>query len=139
MVGPAARSSLAAVGSRCDPRRRGRRACRCVVLVCLQAIPYLSELRIRASQEAAARGDGVAALEAAQSARAIQPWAASPWLQVALVREELGDLQAAESAIAPALDARLVGLAALARHARGCRRSSATSRPRARAFDEREA
>ena len=73
-------------------------------LVCMQAIPYLSELRIRASQQAAARGDGVAALDAAESARAIQPWAASPWLQVALVREELGDLRAAESTIARARD-----------------------------------
>ena len=72
------------------------------LLVCAQAIPYLSELRIRASQEAAARGDGVAALDAAESARAIQPWAASPWLQLALVREEGGDLEAAATAIARA-------------------------------------
>ena len=71
-------------------------------LVCLQAIPYLSELRMRASQEAAARGDDLAALHAAQSARQIQPWAASPWLQVALVREELGDLRAAGTAVAEA-------------------------------------
>ena len=73
-------------------------------LICLQAIPYLSELRIRASQEAAARGEGGAALDAAESARAIRPWAASPWLQLALVREELGDLREAESAIGRALD-----------------------------------
>ena len=73
-------------------------------LICLQAVPYLSELRIRASQEAAARGDGTAALDAAESARAISPWAASPWLQVALVQEELGDLQAAERAISRARD-----------------------------------
>ena len=68
-------------------------------LVCLQALPYLSELQVRASQEAVARGDDTAALDAAQAARAIEPWAASPWLQLALVREELGDLRAAEAAI----------------------------------------
>jgi len=73
-----------------------------LLVVCMQAIPYLSELRLRTSQEAAARGDGTAALDAAQSAQAIQPWAASPWLQIALVREELGDLRAARSAIARA-------------------------------------
>ncbi len=72
------------------------------LVICMQAIPYLSELRIRASEEAAMRGDGADALDAAESARAIQPWAASPWLQVALVREELGELRAAESAIARA-------------------------------------
>jgi O-antigen ligase len=68
-------------------------------LLCLQTVPYLSELRIRASQEAAAQGDGIAAIDAADSARAIQPWAASSWLQVALVREEFGRLRSAESAI----------------------------------------
>jgi tetratricopeptide (TPR) repeat protein len=73
-------------------------------LICMQAIPYLSELRIRASQEAAARGDGAAALDAAESARAIAPWASSPWLQLALVREELGDLDDAEQAVTHARD-----------------------------------
>ena len=68
-------------------------------VICIQAVPYLSELRIRASQEAAAREEGDAALEAAESARAIQPWAGSPWLQLALVREELGDFWGAQTAI----------------------------------------
>ena len=87
--------------------------------VCIQAIPYLGELRIRASRDAVARGDLDSALEAAESARAIQPWAASPWLQVALVREELGDLRAGRIGDRTCADSRLVRLAALARQREG--------------------
>lgn len=60
-------------------------------IVC-QAIPLLAQARIRESQNAARRGDGAAAARTALAARALQPWAASPYLQLALVREQAGDL-----------------------------------------------
>ncbi|HEV2999672.1 MAG TPA: tetratricopeptide repeat protein, partial [Solirubrobacteraceae bacterium] len=60
-----------------------------------QAIPYLVDNELAASQRAAARGDLAGAQERAASARAIQPWASSPYLQLALVREEAGDVRGA--------------------------------------------
>ena len=89
---------------------RSRLATRVVALVvaCLvigaQGIPYLTDLHVRRSQDAAVRGDVATALDAAESARTVQPWAASPWLQLALVREESGDLEGGRAAIAEATD-----------------------------------
>jgi O-antigen ligase/polysaccharide polymerase Wzy-like membrane protein len=59
------------------------------------AIPFLATSELRSSERAAARGDLREAEERAASARAIQPWAASPHLQLALIRERAGDLGAA--------------------------------------------
>ena len=73
------------------------------VAIFTQAIPLLVTNEIRASQEAAARGELDVALDRAASARAIQPWAASPRLQLALVREEQGDLAGARGDIAAAI------------------------------------
>jgi tetratricopeptide (TPR) repeat protein len=69
-----------------------------------QAIPFLSELSLNASQRAAARGELGEALERARSAEAIQPWAASPRLQAALVHEQLGQLPEARAALAAAVE-----------------------------------
>ena len=69
-----------------------------------QAIPLLAQREIRTSQKAAARGDGKAALDAAQSARGLQGWAASPHLQIALVEEQMGDLPAARRSVADAIE-----------------------------------
>jgi O-Antigen ligase len=66
-----------------------------LVVVVLQALPLLSELQIDRSQAAAARGDDTAALEAARAARDLQPWAASPRIQLALVHEDAGRLDEA--------------------------------------------
>jgi hypothetical protein len=73
------------------------------VIVAL-AIPLLAQNQIRASQEAAAGGDGKAALKDALGARGLQGWAASPHLQVALVQEQAGNLRAARKSIAEAID-----------------------------------
>ena len=59
---------------------------------------------LEASQDAAGRGDFTEALDRAASARAIQPWAASPHLQLALVREEQGELAAARTHVGDAIE-----------------------------------
>jgi O-Antigen ligase len=100
-----------AVSSSCDIARRAwRPTVRVaaiavgVLLVVAQAIPWLSDLQLRASAAAVLRGDGGAAVRDAQQARRLQPWAASPYLQLALVYEQLGRLTAARDAIGAALD-----------------------------------
>jgi tetratricopeptide (TPR) repeat protein len=77
-----------------------------VALVCVaaQAIPFLAQNQLARSRSAAARGDGTAALAAARAARDIQPWAASPYLQLTLVDERLGRLGAARASIHEAID-----------------------------------
>jgi hypothetical protein len=77
-----------------------------VALVCVaaQVIPFLAQNQLARSRSAAARGEGAAALAAARAARDIQPWAASPYLQLALVDERLGRLGTARSSIHEAID-----------------------------------
>jgi hypothetical protein len=75
-----------------------------VVLIAALAVPWLVERDVAASRRAAARGDGTAALSRALDARSIQPWAASPRLQLALVSEQAGDLRGARRWIASAID-----------------------------------
>jgi hypothetical protein len=96
------------------PRRERTRARRLAVgaaalltgwlLIVGQAIPFLASLEIGESQAAVRRGDGGKALSSAENARSIQPWAASPYLQLALVREALDDLPAAREAIEDAIE-----------------------------------
>ena len=65
-----------------------------VAVIVAAAIPMLAQLQIGSSQAAVARGDLGAATTDALRARAIQPWAASPYLQLALTAEldgRLGD------------------------------------------------
>jgi Flp pilus assembly protein TadD len=73
-------------------------------VLCAQAIPFLASEEVSASQRAAARGDLSQALERARSAEAIQPWAASPRLQIALVHEEAGRVDLARQDIAGAME-----------------------------------
>jgi hypothetical protein len=75
-----------------------------ILVVVAQAIPLLAQREIAISRDAAARGDGDAAREAALRARDIQPWAASPYLQLALVDERLGRLDAARDAVESAIE-----------------------------------
>jgi O-antigen ligase len=72
-------------------------------VITTEAIPLLAQTRIRDSQAAIDRGDAPAALDKARDARELQPWAASPHLQLALVEEQTGDLGAARSAILEAI------------------------------------
>jgi hypothetical protein len=74
------------------------------IVICAQAIPFLATQEINTSQRKAARGDREEALDHAQQAEKIQPWAASPRLQLALVREELGQVGAARRDIAAAIE-----------------------------------
>jgi hypothetical protein len=53
-----------------------------------QAFSLLTNREIQASQNAVARGDLVAASKRADNARKIEPWAASPYEQLALVAEQ---------------------------------------------------
>jgi hypothetical protein len=62
------------------------------------AIPYAGTALIRQSQEEARSGDLTAALEDARSAQNVQPGAATPRLQQALILEEEGRLEAAAAA-----------------------------------------
>jgi hypothetical protein len=73
-------------------------------LIAAQAIPLLAQDDIRRSQHRFAAGNLDGARDAALSARGIQPWAASPHLQIALVEERRGNLPGARSAIAKAID-----------------------------------
>jgi O-Antigen ligase len=74
------------------------------VLICAQAIPWLASLKLADSQAAVRRGDGEAAFNAAADAKRIQPWASSPYLQLALVEESSGQLVAAHRWIERAID-----------------------------------
>jgi hypothetical protein len=74
------------------------------VVMCAQAIPWLTELQIKASAAAVARNDGAAAVRHALDAKNIQPWAASPYLQLALVQEQRPDLKAARMWIGEAIE-----------------------------------
>lgn len=69
-----------------------------------EAVPWLASSRISHSQSAARRGDLVAARKDALDAKTIEPWASSPYLQLALVEESAGDLRSAERRIHQALD-----------------------------------
>jgi hypothetical protein len=73
------------------------------LVICAQASPLLSEMRIADSQTAAARGDSAAALNAARGARTLQPWAGGPYRQLALVEEERARFAAAMGYIREAI------------------------------------
>ena len=89
----AAPAPLRAVDADARPRRSpGHRAGLVVasllvawILIIGQAVPLLAQRQIAESQEAVQDGDLDRALDAAAAARDIQPWAASPYLQLALV------------------------------------------------------
>jgi Tfp pilus assembly protein PilF len=73
-------------------------------VICAEAIPWLASMKLAESQAAVRRGDGNAAFSAAVDAKRIQPWAASPYLQLALVDEASGDLASARRWIGDAIE-----------------------------------
>jgi Flp pilus assembly protein TadD len=73
------------------------------LVLCAQAIPFLARQEVDASQRAATAGNLTRAIERAQSAIAIQPWAASPRLQLALAQEEAGRIGLARRDISGAI------------------------------------
>ena len=73
-----------------------------LVAIGVEAAPMLGELKVRDSQAAVARGDATAAQSDAVDAHKLEPWAATPYLQLALVYEQTGQLAGANHAIAAA-------------------------------------
>jgi len=75
-----------------------------VLFVLAQGLPLLTSIRLDDSKAAVQRGDGNAAISAALKARNLEPWAATPYLQLALVAEQRGDLKSARDWILKATD-----------------------------------
>jgi tetratricopeptide (TPR) repeat protein len=75
-----------------------------LVLVAAQAVPLLTERRIEDSQDELKSGDADAALDAANDATDVQPWASSAHLQIALVHEYAKQFDEARAAIDRAID-----------------------------------
>jgi tetratricopeptide (TPR) repeat protein len=74
------------------------------VSVCAAGLLLLSDRRLEASRDAFDRGDLTAAADAAEDASSIQPWAAEPYAQLALVYERGGQIAEAQEAVAEAID-----------------------------------
>jgi tetratricopeptide (TPR) repeat protein len=72
--------------------------------ICASGILMLSEERLATSRDAADKGDLAAAANDAEQAAALEPWAASPRLQLALVDELQGDLALSRRRIEQAID-----------------------------------
>jgi tetratricopeptide (TPR) repeat protein len=90
-------------------RRRLRRWAPRLVMACLSLVglwaiarPLAVTQEVRASQSATGQRDFRAALSDAATARNIEPGAASPWLQRALLLEQLDDTAGAARAIGQA-------------------------------------
>jgi tetratricopeptide (TPR) repeat protein len=73
-------------------------------LVFAQAIPLLAQNEINESETALGREDLDGAFASARAARDIQPWAATPYLQLALVSEEAGLVLQARQWISEAIE-----------------------------------
>ena len=73
------------------------------LLICAQGVPLLSQLRIKDSQAYVNSGNTNQAIRAAMDARNLQPWAASPYLQLALVAEKEGQFEQAHNWINSAI------------------------------------
>jgi tetratricopeptide (TPR) repeat protein len=65
---------------------------------------FLTEARLGDSREAASAGDLQAAADDARDAIKLEPWAAGPRLQLALVHELAGDLKAARRDLGEAIE-----------------------------------
>jgi tetratricopeptide (TPR) repeat protein len=66
--------------------------------------PLLVEREIKASQKAAAEGDIASALSHADTARSIEPWAASPYVQLGLIADFQGDYPSAAARFTQAIE-----------------------------------
>lgn len=93
------------------PARRGGGygfAVATMVLAWIAAIaligPLLVEHEVKASQQAAAEGNLTEAVSKAASARSIEPWAASPYVQLGLLAQLQGDTAAARERLSQAIE-----------------------------------
>jgi O-Antigen ligase len=75
-----------------------------LAIIVAQAVPGLVDLRLQSSEAAVRHGQLERAFSHALAARAIEPWAASPYVQLALVDEARGRTKTAEGWIEGALD-----------------------------------
>lgn len=66
--------------------------------------PLLVDREIEMSNEAAADGDVAAAVEHADTARSIEPWAATPYIQLGLLAESQGDYATATARLGEAIE-----------------------------------
>jgi hypothetical protein len=66
--------------------------------------PLLVDREIETSNDAAARGEIAAAIEHADTARSIEPWAATPYIQLGLLAESQGDYAMAAARLSQAID-----------------------------------
>jgi Flp pilus assembly protein TadD len=74
------------------------------LLIVAQAVPLLADREIARSQDAVERGDLDEGADAAETAQDIQPWASTPYLQLALVSERQPDLASARAWIGEAIE-----------------------------------
>jgi O-Antigen ligase len=74
-----------------------------VAVILVEAIPLLADLRISASQAASRDGRPQRALDDAAAARDIAPWAATPYLQLALVEEQARAFAQAQADVGKAI------------------------------------
>lgn len=143
LAGPAARPA-AAIVSRLPLALPARVALVVAGLLLAAALtlPLLGELRMEYSADAAKRGATAEAVDAALDARRLTPWSARPLTQLALLAEQTGDLSAARTWIARALEKddanwRLWLTAARIETERGAAREAARSLARARQLNPR--
>jgi O-antigen ligase len=66
--------------------------------------PLLVEREVGASRDAAAAGEIASAVDHAETARSIEPWAASPYVQLGLLAELQGDYATASQRLTQAID-----------------------------------
>ena len=74
-----------------------------VAAIVPQVVVLAAGIHIGNSQAARNAGDGARAKSEALAARAVEPWDAATWLQLALVETELGEYRGASSAIRSAI------------------------------------
>jgi len=112
LVGPATLSPRAPAGSSVirgitrSRRRFGRGVAVLLVAwisICAAGLLLYADNRLEASRDAAAAGDGARAIGLVNEAIDLQPWAAEPRVQLALLRELEGDLPAARGALDEAI------------------------------------
>jgi len=75
-----------------------------LVAIAAQGISLLTAVQIEESQAAARRDDLVRAADRADAARHLQPWASSPYLQLALIAKDAGDYSRGRVWIAEAIE-----------------------------------
>ncbi|MQA75258.1 MAG: hypothetical protein GEU88_13105 [Solirubrobacterales bacterium] len=74
------------------------------IAICAAGLVLLADRALTSSQHAAARGDLAEAIDDANSAIDLEPWAADPRTQLALLYHEAGRTEAARSTLAEAID-----------------------------------